>query len=136
MCIMMLLPQERARDSISPLREGGAAAEGGSQRPELGILHPGPMKRAEAAEQELRGAHLGLNSQARLDFILGSVADAVTVDTLFGDFRIDTIYHAAAYKHVPIVEQNPLEGLRNNVLGTWYLARAAAQMRLRREERP
>ena len=58
----------------------------------------------------MRGAHLRLNSQARLEFILGSVADAVTIDTLFGNFRIDTIYHAAAYKHVPIVEQNPLEG--------------------------
>jgi FlaA1/EpsC-like NDP-sugar epimerase len=40
-------------------------------------------------------------------------------------FQIETVYHAAAYKHVPLVEQNVIEGVRNNVFGTWYCAEAA-----------
>jgi FlaA1/EpsC-like NDP-sugar epimerase len=40
-------------------------------------------------------------------------------------WRPETVYHAAAYKHVPLVEHNPVQGLRNNVWGTWVCARAA-----------
>lgn len=64
-------------------------------------------------------------------FVLGSVTDANTIEGILQNNPVDTIYHAAAYKHVPIVEDNPVEGLRNNVLGTWYTARAAAQARVR-----
>jgi FlaA1/EpsC-like NDP-sugar epimerase len=78
-------------------------------------------------EQELRTVQMPLASRVRIDFVLGSVTDAAKLAELFSVFRVDTVYHAAAYKHVPIVEHNPLEGLRNNVLGTWYVARAAAQ---------
>jgi FlaA1/EpsC-like NDP-sugar epimerase len=42
-------------------------------------------------------------------------------------FQVQTIYHAAAYKHVPIVENNMIEGVRNNVIGTWSLVKAAAK---------
>ena len=41
--------------------------------------------------------------------------------------RIDTVFHAAAYKHVPLVEPNPLEGVQNNVLGTGNVAEAGAE---------
>lgn len=40
-------------------------------------------------------------------------------------FEVDTVYHAAAYKHVPLVEYNVVEGVRNNVFGTYYTALAA-----------
>jgi FlaA1/EpsC-like NDP-sugar epimerase len=40
-------------------------------------------------------------------------------------YRVQTVYHAAAYKHVPIVEQNVIEGIHNNVISTWYAAEAA-----------
>ena len=40
-------------------------------------------------------------------------------------YRVQTVYHAAAYKHVPIVEQNVIEGIYNNVISTWYAAEAA-----------
>ena len=78
-------------------------------------------------EQELRATQAGTNSRARLDFVLGSVTDQTAVTALLKEFRVTTVYHAAAYKHVLIVEENPLAGLSNNVLGTWYLARAAAK---------
>jgi FlaA1/EpsC-like NDP-sugar epimerase len=73
------------------------------------------------------GATVGATGAATaLRFQLGSVTDAPRLQGLFADFDIDTVYHAAAYKHVPIVEHNPAEGLRNNALGTWKVARAAA----------
>lgn len=57
--------------------------------------------------------------------VLGSVLDAKLVDEIIVDHHIETIYHAAAYKHVPIVEHNPLSGLDNNVLGTRVVVDAA-----------
>jgi FlaA1/EpsC-like NDP-sugar epimerase len=56
---------------------------------------------------------------------LGSVLDERRVNEIFRDHKPDTIYHAAAYKHVPLVETNPIEGVRNNVLGTRCVALAA-----------
>ena len=52
---------------------------------------------------------------------LGSVQDSVMVKSLLRKHKIQTVFHAAAYKHVPLVEENPLEGLRNNALGTQSL---------------
>lgn len=59
--------------------------------------------------------------------ILGSAADEQLVSRVFKNYRIDTVYHAAAYKHVPLLEDNKVEGLRNNVLSTWYTAKAAVE---------
>jgi len=52
---------------------------------------------------------------------LGSVQDSELLKHLLHDHQINTVYHAAAYKHVPLVEENPLQGLRNNALGTQTL---------------
>ncbi len=57
--------------------------------------------------------------------IISSVQNEGRVATVLGSFKIQTIYHAAAYKHVPLVEQNVVEGIRNNVFGTKTLADAA-----------
>ena len=57
--------------------------------------------------------------------VLGSVTDARLARKVLGDHKIDVVLHAAAYKHVPLVEANPLAGLANNVLGTATLAREA-----------
>lgn len=59
--------------------------------------------------------------------ILGSVCDEGRMHQVITTWNPDTIYHAAAYKHVPLVEHNPCEGIRNNVFGTWTMARLAAQ---------
>lgn len=55
---------------------------------------------------------------------LGSVTDGVLMDRLLRSHGINTVYHAAAYKHVPIVEDNEVEGVRTNTLGTLITARA------------
>jgi FlaA1/EpsC-like NDP-sugar epimerase len=52
---------------------------------------------------------------------LGSVQDSELIKQLLHDHKVNTVYHAAAYKHVPLVEKNPLQGLRNNALGTQSL---------------
>lgn len=57
--------------------------------------------------------------------ILGSVTDADKLDLVLKRFEIQTIFHAAAYKHVPMVEKNPCAGAFNNILGTWHCATAA-----------
>ncbi|MBD3768477.1 MAG: polysaccharide biosynthesis protein, partial [Gammaproteobacteria bacterium] len=57
--------------------------------------------------------------------MLGSVLDESRMKQVLTQFSIQTIYHAAAYKHVPLVEHNVIEGVRNNVLGTQVLAQSA-----------
>ncbi|QWE29650.1 polysaccharide biosynthesis protein [Polynucleobacter sp. AM-7D1] len=56
---------------------------------------------------------------------LASVRDVDLVNKIFDEFKPNTVFHAAAYKHVPLVEQNAAEGIRNNVLGTQICAQAA-----------
>ncbi len=76
-----------------------------------------------AIEREL----LKLLPAARVSAYLGSVCDGTLLSQVISAHRVDTIYHAAAYKHVPIVEGNMAEGIRNNVRGTLVLAQAAAR---------
>jgi FlaA1/EpsC-like NDP-sugar epimerase len=59
--------------------------------------------------------------------LLASVRDEQRIDTIFCTWRPQTIFHAAAYKHVPLVEHNPVEGIKNNVFGTLIVAQAAAK---------
>lgn len=59
--------------------------------------------------------------------LLGSVQDEEWMRKIMSAWRPDTIYHAAAYKHVPMVEHNPVVGIRNNLFGTLKTAKAAAE---------
>jgi FlaA1/EpsC-like NDP-sugar epimerase len=58
------------------------------------------------------------NTQVALVPLLANVRDASRMSEIFATWRPHTVYHAAAYKHVPLVEHNPAEGIKNNVLGT------------------
>ena len=62
--------------------------------------------------------------------ILGSVTDRQRLDEVFAQNTIDTVFHAAAYKHVPLVEANPIEAIRNNIIGTQELSDAAAKAKI------
>ena len=64
--------------------------------------------------------------------VLGSVLDAALVTETIRAYNIETIYHAAAYKHVPIVEHNPIAGLSNNVFGAVVVAECARQHNVER----
>jgi FlaA1/EpsC-like NDP-sugar epimerase len=64
--------------------------------------------------------------------VLGSVTDPRQVRGVLRNYQVQVVLHAAAYKHVPLVEANPLPGLTNNVFGTRTLARAAAAAKVER----
>ena len=76
-------------------------------------------------EQEISDllAKTGLKTQ--IDYVLGSVNDAALLSRIFNERKIDIVYHAAAYKHVPIVEDNVIAGIKNNVFGTKCVAEFA-----------
>lgn len=76
-------------------------------------------------KQELRALNNSLESKVELLPFLGSVADNEKCKKILTTFSVETVYHAAAYKHVPLVEHNPIEGIRNNVFGTLSIAQAA-----------
>ena len=63
--------------------------------------------------------------------LLASVCDEVRMHEIMDTWKPHTVYHAAAYKHVPLVEHNPAEGVRNNVWGTWVCAEAALRNKVR-----
>ncbi|WP_254277645.1 nucleoside-diphosphate sugar epimerase/dehydratase [Halomonas sp. 3H] len=76
-------------------------------------------------EQELQ-AHPGVGkSGVEIKPLLASIQRRDALESIFDGFEVHTVYHAAAYKHVPMVEYNLIEGIRNNVFGTLNLARAA-----------
>ena len=78
-----------------------------------------------AIEEELLRAVTSLELTLELVPILGSVNDPERMLDVMQTYEVQTVYHAAAYKHVPIVEQNISQGIRNNILGTVYAAQAA-----------
>ncbi|MFY9510932.1 MAG: nucleoside-diphosphate sugar epimerase/dehydratase [Rubrivivax sp.] len=92
-----------------------------SQRPKRLVLLDHSEFGLYSIDQELGHAANGVPIVARL----GSVLDQKLLTEVFKQEGVHTVYHAAAYKHVPMVEANIEQGLRNNVLGTLHVARAA-----------
>lgn len=76
-------------------------------------------------EQEINATNATLDGKTRIFPILGSVTHQHRVEHVLRVFGVQTVYHAAAYKHVPLVEHNLIEGVLNNVFGTWRTADAA-----------
>ena len=81
-------------------------------------------------EQELSALRAQLGLDLEILPFLGTVLDAAKLDKIFAAYPIDTLYHAAAYKHVPLVEHNPIEGIRNNAFGTLSVAQAAMRAKV------
>lgn len=76
-------------------------------------------------EKEMLTLKENTNSQVDILPVLGNVVNQARVERVCRAFKIHTIYHAAAYKHVPMVEKNISEGIRNNIFGTFNCAQAA-----------
>ena len=79
-------------------------------------------------EQELREKYPALN----LKVLIGSVRDSRRLDSVFSTYHPDIVYHAAAHKHVPLMETSPCEAIKNNVIGTYKTAYAALKYGCRR----
>lgn len=76
-------------------------------------------------ERELQAINRIEGLEVEIHALLGSVTHRRRCESAMRAFGIQTVYHAAAYKHVPLVEHNVIEGVQNNVLGTWHTAEAA-----------
>lgn len=72
-------------------------------------------------ENELRHHH----PEIKLTTLIANVQDVEVISKIFRSFHPDFVFHAAAYKHVPLMERFPQQAIRNNILGTWNVARAA-----------
>lgn len=94
--------------------------------------HPSKLLLVELSEYALYSIHheleknLSANNQSiTLIPLLANVRDSDRISEIFSTWHPETVYHAAAYKHVPLVEHNPAEGIKNNVFGTLTVAEQA-----------
>lgn len=109
----------------------GAAGSIGSELARQVALHrPGRLLLLDQAETdlfflelELRGRHPDL----QIVPIIADIAEAAGVERVFRIYEPERVFHAAAYKHVPMMECNPREAVRNNVIGTWRVAETAGR---------
>ena len=74
-------------------------------------------------QQELRRSCPGL----KLTTLIGSVRDTERINSVFSNYRPQVVFHAAAHKHVPLMEDSPNEAIKNNVFGTYHVAQAASK---------
>lgn len=99
---------------------------------QIAVIGPVKLLLIEQSEFALYTIHKELeeklkNMDITLVPLLASAQDEDRMREIISTWHPDTIYHAAAYKHVPLVEHNPAAGIKNNVLGTLYTAQAAAE---------
>ena len=73
-------------------------------------------------QQEFRRVHPELN----MDVVIASVRDRDRVDQIMSRYRPQVVFHAAAHKHVPLMEDNPMEAVKNNIFGTLNIAQSAS----------
>lgn len=105
---------------------GAAGSIGSELCRQISLLSPRRLILFEQHEFSLYALSKELeNSGVEVISILGSVVDQTRVERVIDRYQVDTIYHAAAYKHVPMVEHNPSMGVLNNILGTYAVAQAA-----------
>ena len=71
-----------------------------------------------------------INKSIKIIPLLINIQNKTKIEQVFNTFNIDTVYHAAAYKHVPLVEENICESVKNNVFGTFILAEAALKYKI------
>lgn len=94
-------------------------------RPKALVLYELSEFALYAIDQELRQLRNRESLDVALHPIIGTVQRRNRIEAVLSSFQVQTVYHAAAYKHVPLVEYNVVEGVRNNVFGTWHTAEAA-----------
>jgi len=70
---------------------------------------------------------LPIHGRNKFETILGSIREPNRLEEVFSKFKPDVVFHAAAHKHVPMMEYNPLEAIKNNVFGTLNVAKAASK---------
>lgn len=92
-----------------------------SHNPKLLVVFDIYENNAYALQQELKTSYPNLNFVT----LIGSVRNTHRIETVFDKYHPDIVYHAAAHKHVPLMEDSPNEAIKNNVFGTYKTAQAA-----------
>ncbi len=107
---------------------GGGGSIGSELCRQIAERHPKQLiifdvyeNNAYEIEQEIRRKHPQLN----LVVLIGSVRDSRRINNVFATYKPDIVYHAAAHKHVPLMETSPCEAIKNNAIGTYKTAHAA-----------
>lgn len=85
------------------------------------------LEQCEFNLYQIDGEMQSLNHADRVVSLLGDIRDESRMDCIFSTYQPDIIFNAAAYKHVPLVEKNPVEGIKTNVLGTCMIAELATK---------
>lgn len=96
-----------------------------TQKPKVLILFEVSEFALYSIEKELSMAVNKSGKDIAIVPLMGSVQKLHRLEKIMRVFNVNTVYHAAAYKHVPLVEYNVVEGVRNNIYGTFYCAKAA-----------
>lgn len=107
---------------------GAAGSIGSEICRQVAALVPGKLLLFESAETPLYHLEkelVSLYPDLRLLPVIGDVRDQARVDMIFDEFQPEVVFHAAAYKHVPMMEYNPVEAVTNNIGGTRTVANAA-----------
>jgi FlaA1/EpsC-like NDP-sugar epimerase len=107
---------------------GGGGSIGSELSRQIIKLNPKKLILAEISEFALYKVNEELkqmNKSVKIIPLLINIQNQSKIEQVFNIFNIDTVYHTAAYKHVPLVEENISESIKNNVFGTYYLATAA-----------
>ena len=117
----------------SVLITGAAGSIGSELCRQVAALTPRTLVLFDQAESpmfwidnELRRAFPELNIESEI----GDIRDKQRLEAAIRSHRVDLVFHAAAYKHVPLMEDNVLEAVRNNVIGTWNVATAVNRISL------
>lgn len=127
------LNQEKLRASLSEktiLVSGAAGSIGSGLVLELLRHHPKKiilLDQAESPLYDLENQLRQLETQTKLEVVIADVCSLNRMQKIFDVFRPEIIFHAAAYKHVPMMENNPSEAIHTNILGTKHLVDLACQ---------
>lgn len=125
-----LAPVRCSLERRTALVTGGAGSIGSELARQIAGFGPCRLVLVDQAESPLYFIHLELARSCpdvEVVPVIADVTDEARLDVIFNAYRPDFVFHAAAYKHVPMMEANVVEAVRNNVLGTWRVAEAAAR---------
>lgn len=124
-------------ENKSVLVTGAGGSIGGELCQQIIAMHPKCLILYEMSEYALYQIHNKLletcadqGIETRILPFIGSVQNSGRLSHVMSSFDVDTVFHAAAYKHVPLVEQNIVEGVQNNIMGTQTVVKAAIEAKV------
>ena len=121
-------------ENKSVLVTGGAGSIGSEIVRKVASYHPSKLVVVDQAETPLHEIQLEMNEkfpEIDFEFILADITNKKRLESIFTKFNFDLVYHAAAYKHVPMIENNPHEAVWVNILGTKNLAKLSVQNKVK-----